>query len=103
MEERERIDELQRIPVGDDGTAILQINTDLDDHDLFIGNLLAADNKDIHLHLLDTRPGKFTLEAHNPTDAPVSCTIRAAPGLELLGDFSRKITVPAGSSAIVRW
>ena len=103
MEERERIDELQRIPVGDDGTAILQINTDLDDHDLFIGNLLAADNKDIHLHLLDARPGKFTLEAHNPTDAPVSCTVRAATGLELLGDLSRKITVPAGSSVIVRW
>ncbi|MBQ7651081.1 MAG: hypothetical protein IJS15_08985 [Victivallales bacterium] len=103
MEERERTDELQRIPVGNDGTAILQINTDLDDHDLFIGNLITADNKDIHLHLLDIRPGKRALEAHNPTDTPITCTVRPAPELNLLGDFSRQITVPAGASVFATW
>jgi len=65
--------------------------------------LLTADNGDIHLHLLDTRPGKYALEAHNPTDQPIACTIRPAKGLTMLGDFARQATVPAGSSVVVNW
>ncbi|MBQ6472943.1 MAG: hypothetical protein IJJ33_13245 [Victivallales bacterium] len=103
LEDREYTNELQRIPVGQDGTAFLQVSTDLGDHELFIGNLLTADNGAIHLHLLDTRPGRYALEAHNPTDQPITCTIRPAKGLTLLGDFARQVTVPAGSSVVVNW
>ncbi len=92
------IDELQRIPVLPDGTGFLQVDTEFGDRNVFIGNLLTADNPDIRLTLLDSRPGKQAFEAHNPTDKPITCTVKPGKGFGLLGEFTRKITVPAGSS-----
>ena len=52
-----------------DGTGFLQIDTDVGDKDLFIGNPLVCEQPDVSLTLVDVRPGRAAFVAHNPTDA----------------------------------
>ena len=59
-------DQLLRLPVLPDGTGMLQIDTEIGAKDLYLGNLLVADNPDVHLTLVDTRPGTAAFVAHNP-------------------------------------
>ncbi|NOZ20356.1 MAG: hypothetical protein GXP25_04625 [Planctomycetes bacterium] len=99
---REVTNEIIRFPVLEDGTGFLQIDTEVGPKDVFIGNLLVSDNPQIHLMLVDTRPGKAAFVAHNPTDADITCRVSPAPGFTLLGEFSREVSVPAGSSVAVK-
>jgi hypothetical protein len=98
---RQETDPLLHIPVLDDGTGILQIDTDLGDKDLFVGNLLVCDHPELCLTLTDTRPGKAAFVAHNPTDQAIRCKVQPAPGFTLLGSFEKALEVPAGSSVQV--
>ncbi|MBU4212023.1 MAG: hypothetical protein KKD33_05510, partial [Verrucomicrobia bacterium] len=91
-------DPLIHIPVLDDGTAVLQIETDVGAKDLFIGNLLVSDNAEMYLTLVDTRPGKSAFVAHNPTDSEIKCRVKPAAGFTLLGTFDKEVVVPAGTS-----
>ncbi len=97
-EKREFTDELQHFPVMENGVGMLQIDTEFGDRNVFIGNVLTADNPDVRLTLLDRRPGKGAFEVHNPTDKPITCTVKPGEGFGLLGNFSKKITVPPGTS-----
>ena len=98
---RKATDEILRFPVFEDGTGFLQIDTEVGDKDVYIGNLLVCDNPDVYLTLVDTRPGKAACEVHNPTDVPVTCRVQPAPGFGLLGSFTKDVTVPAGTSVRV--
>jgi len=103
VERRERRvkDELLHFPVLEDGTGFLQIDTEVGAKDVFVGNLLVSDNKDAVLMLVDTRPGKAAFVVHNPTDNDMTCSVRPAPGFDLLGSFDKSATAPAGSSVRV--
>jgi hypothetical protein len=89
--------ENQLIRFGLDGTTgIVQIDTEIGAKNIYIGNLLVCNNPDVFLGLDDARPGKAAISANNPTDAPVTVTIRPGPGFDLLGAFSKTVTIPAG-------
>lgn len=79
-----------------DGRGMLQVDTETADRNVYIGNLLVCDNPEVFLELEDTRPGKETIAANNPTDRPVTVTVRPGPGFDLLGAFAKQVTIPAG-------
>jgi hypothetical protein len=78
------------------GTGMLQVDTEISDKDVYIGNLLVCDQPEVFLSLDDVRPGKVVFTANNPTDKGVNCTIRPGPGFDLLGDFAKTVTLPLG-------
>jgi len=96
--QRQESDPLIHIPVLEDGTGILQIDTEIGDKEVFIGNLLVCDKPELHLTLTDVRPGKAAFVAHNPTDMPINCKVKPAPGFTLLGDFEKIVQAGPGSS-----
>jgi hypothetical protein len=97
---RQTIDEVVRCG-SVNGTGMLQVDTETGDKDVFIGNLLVCDQPDVILELDDVRPGKGRLSANNPTDQPLTVTIRPGPGFSLLGAFAKVVTLPAGGAVAV--
>ncbi len=79
-----------------DGVGMLQVDTEFDDKEVYIGNLLVCNNPAVFLELEDTRRGRRRIMVNNPTDAAIEVVVRPGPGFDLLGDVSLKITVPAG-------
>lgn len=79
-----------------DGVGVLQIDTALGDRDVYIGNLLVCDNPDVFLEIDESAKGKQVISANNPTDAEVTITVRPGPGFDLLGEFEKTVTIPAG-------
>jgi len=103
-ERRQRVvkDEIRHFPVLADGAGFLQIDTDIGDKQVYIGNLLVCDNMDVWLTLVETRPDRAAFTVHNPTDQPVTCAVRPGPGFALFDDFRRTVTVPAGATVETR-
>ncbi|HEY3416510.1 MAG TPA: hypothetical protein VGM23_06475, partial [Armatimonadota bacterium] len=87
--------QLRRFAINN-GTGMLQVDTEIGDKDIYIGNLLVCDNREIILSLDDARPDKRIITANNPTDTPVTCTIKPGPGFDLLGNFSKTVTLQPG-------
>jgi hypothetical protein len=79
-----------------DGTGMLQVDTGTGDKEVFIGNLLVCDQPQVFLELDDVRPGKGRGTANNPTDQPLTVTVRPGPGFGLLGAFAKTVSIPAG-------
>lgn len=98
---REVENELIHLPVLADGTGFCQVDTAIGRKRLFIGNLLVADSPDVCLLLIDHRPGRVTIEVHNPTNARISCTVRPAPGFSLIPAFAQQVELAAGTSTII--
>ena len=98
---RQETNALIHIPVLADGTGLLQIDTDVGEKDVFIGNPLVCDQPDVVLTLVDARSGRAAFVAHNPTDVPLTCQVTAAAGFTLLGTFTKPVYVPGGSSVRV--
>jgi hypothetical protein len=90
--------QLFRFPVAN-GRGMLQVNLDVGDKELFIGNLLVCEQPELILALDDARPGKARISVNNPTDRELTCTVRPGPGFTLLGDFAQALTLPAGGAA----
>ena len=96
---RERMDEIQRIPVVD-GFGYLELDTEDADRDVFIGNFTVCDNPDLWLTFIRD-PKRSYVEVHNPTDAMVEAKVSSAPGFDLCGAFEKPVQVPAGASVTV--
>jgi hypothetical protein len=64
----------------------------------YAGNLVTADHEALVLEIVKWTPNAITLEAHNPTDAPITTTVRTPAEITNLCALTRQITVPAGSS-----
>ena len=92
------VNELRAFPVLEEGNGIVQIDTEIGDKEIFIGNLLTSDNPNVYLTLVDTRPQKAAFVIHNPTDETVECEVRNASGFTLMGNFATKTKVNPGSS-----
>lgn len=95
-------DQMRRIGVLPDGTGTLQIDTAIGDKSVFIGSFLVCDQPELRLTLVDWRRGRVRFDAHNATDQPITCTVEPAQGFDLVGRFSRKVTVAPGQSLAVR-
>ena len=95
-------DPILRFGVLDDGTGMLQVDTESGGKSVFIGNLLVCDRPEAFLELGDVRKGRETISVNNPTDAEVTVTVRPGPGFGLLGAFAETVTVPAGGLVTVK-
>lgn len=89
---------LRMIPVKGD-VAYVALNINDANQDVFVGNLLRCDDKDIVVTLVEWEAGKRRIVVHNPTSRDVEATISSVPGLDLLQPFSCKVAVGKGSSA----
>lgn len=100
MKDRTVEDAIYPGPVQE-GIGYFGLDIELSDRDVFIGHPIICNNPEIRLQLLDWRKGKAKIEVHNPTPKPVACTVRNGKGFDLMGSFSKNVTVPAGQSLIV--
>ncbi|MBT4823129.1 MAG: hypothetical protein HON70_45910 [Lentisphaerae bacterium] len=91
-------DWLQRFGIVE-GRGMLQLDTAFEDKQVFVGNLLVCDHPGVILELEDTRKGRVRIAANNPSDAPVTITVKPAAGFTLLGTFAKTITLPPGGFA----
>jgi len=99
---RNKRDEIIRFGIFDGDVGYLQLDLELDDRDLFIGNLVTCDRKDFLLVFhRSNKTRKGSVEVHNPTDREATVTLRPGKGFDLFGDFAKQTTVPAGSSVTV--
>ncbi|MHB9024098.1 MAG: hypothetical protein ACYC7E_07970 [Armatimonadota bacterium] len=87
--------QLRRFAVFENA-GLLQVDTETGGKDVYIGNLLTCNNPEIFLSLDDVRPGKAVITANNPNDKPVTCIIKPGPGFDLLGSFSKTVTLQPG-------
>ncbi|MCE5241124.1 hypothetical protein LLH23_21890 [bacterium] len=94
-EQRTLDNELRRFPVLD-GVGLLQVDTELGDRDLYVGNLLVCDQPEVFLELEDARPGKQVIMVNNPTDRDLTVTVQAGPGFDLLAGLRKTLAVKAG-------
>ena len=101
-EPRSLTDELYHIPVDEKGVSMLQIDTQLGDRNVFIGNLLTADDPELCLTLTDRRSGRIAFAVHNPTDRVITAVIRPGKGLDILGKFEKKVKVFPGTTLHVK-
>jgi len=90
-------DLLIRIPVMD-GCSYCQIDTSYGNKDIFIGNFVVCDQKDIFIRVVEVKKGYARIEVNNPTDKPVKCTVKRAQGFTLIPEFSKTFTVKTGDS-----
>jgi hypothetical protein len=87
-----------------EGAALFQQNTDRP-ATVWVGNPFSTADARLKLTLVPDGlgPGEAPfLEVHNPTDRPVTTVLRSPPHTPVYGGFTRRITVPAGDSIIVR-
>ena len=64
----------------------------------YAGSLLPSDNEDLVLQVVTWTPDRLRVEVHNPTDKPITATVRSPIEITGLSRLVRKITVPAGST-----
>ena len=99
---RAKKDEIIRFGIFDGDVGYLQLDLELDDRDVFIGNLVTCERQDIPLVFhRSSRPGAGAVEVHNPTAEPATVTVRPGKGFDLFGAFAERATVPPGSSCLV--
>jgi hypothetical protein len=99
--------------VAGEGVAMTSLETGKGDSDVFIGNPVQCDRPEIALtFLVNGRDPKTKVplaerdfdarvDVHNPLDTPVDITLRRTPGFELVAEFAKPLTVPAGSTVTV--
>ncbi len=55
----------------------------------------------LKLTLLPEGDGRFSVEAHNPTDNDLAATIRTAVEFSLIPPVAKQVTVKAGTSDVI--
>jgi hypothetical protein len=68
--------------------------------EIFLGNIVRCDNPELILTAVAT--GKqWSVDAHNPTDKPITATVRGAAKFPPLAALVNTVTVPAGQSVTI--
>ena len=96
-----RVDEVQFIPILDDGVGYCQVETDEQPADVFIGNFLVCDQPEVFLSLRKVTKKQCVFEINNPTDKTLTCTVRPARGFDLVGRFRKKIVLEPGAYEVI--
>jgi hypothetical protein len=84
-----------------DGVALglMPVNRDTD---FYFGNLLTANNPDLHLAFgAEWTATNATVEVNNPTDRNITATVQTAPAIRSRKAFQREVTVPAGTTVYI--
>jgi hypothetical protein len=71
--------------------------------DLFVGHPVVADSPELLIQLTQSGDDAWTLELHNPTEAPIVTRVRANPAFDPLKGKAfpdGPVTVPAGASVV---
>ena len=85
-----------------DGVGLARLQIDAD-RTFYVGNLLLCDNPDLRLAFAAPwTEDAIQVEAHNPTDAEITTTIRTPAAIAGRCRINQKVTVPAGQSVDVR-
>jgi hypothetical protein len=80
-----------------DGRVYLDLDTEENDMDLFVGHPVTANRDEIAVTVAWEQEGKWRIETHNPTALPVAVQFKTNPGWTVF-DFERQIDLPAGTS-----
>ncbi len=80
-------------------TAYTQIDTTEGNTNLFIGHPVVSDNAAVTVHVAWMSPGQWCVEAHNPTDKPLTASLRANDGWTLF-KLKESVKLAPGSSKI---
>ncbi len=89
--------QLMILPVLE-GKATTSVNLNLGDTKLYMGELIRCDNADAQLSCVQDGVDKLLVEAHNPTEEPLTVRLSAAPGFKPLEGFDRVVALPPFSS-----
>ncbi|MCH5376599.1 MAG: hypothetical protein JJ992_21730, partial [Planctomycetes bacterium] len=80
-----------------DGKSYLDLDTEDADMDLFVGHPVVADNDDVTITTGWLEEGKWFVEAHNPSDEPVTIHLTSNPGWTVFR-LDERAFLPPGSS-----
>jgi hypothetical protein len=80
-----------------DGRAYAELDLSEAPSDVFIGHPLVADDPAVKLLVSWQEPGVWFVEAHNPSDAPITTRLRSPAGWPLFR-FDQAVTLPPGTS-----
>ncbi|MBI4023913.1 MAG: hypothetical protein HY360_02970 [Verrucomicrobia bacterium] len=87
------------VPFGfTDGVGYASVDTRRGESDVYIGNLVACDHPELRLWVVEEGPTMITITAHNPTDKPITTTVKRGVSYERIPTFQKSITVPPGDS-----
>jgi hypothetical protein len=85
---------------GRDGALWANIALDTD-RDVFIGNLLTCDSPDLRLIFLDGDQKACQYQVHNPTDQPITATVKSHPRFDKIKPVQKTLTIPPGTTVDV--
>ncbi|MHB9133759.1 MAG: hypothetical protein ACYDBB_22065 [Armatimonadota bacterium] len=68
----------------------------------YAGNLVTAGNEQLVLELVKWTKDAITVEVHNPTNTPITATVQTPREITNYYALSKKLTVPAGTSIVLR-
>lgn len=94
------VEVLVPVAVDPDGLAWLQLDPVQDAGEVFLGNLLTCGNRDVLLRAFQRSDRQWEILAHNPTDRPVTITVRGTAGGPL-SRVRRELSLAAGEET--RW
>lgn len=80
-------------------TGMLQVDTEIGDKEVYMGNLLVCDHPDVFLELEEINCQKVKIFANNPGDREITVTIKPPAGFNLIGEFAKKVTLAPGGFA----
>ena len=84
-----------------DGVTYTELDPSAGDSDLFIGHPVTSTQPDMKLLVAWQEPGLWSIEAHNPTDRPLTATLTTTPGWTRF-KFGETVKLRAGESHIWR-
>ncbi len=91
-----KTDNFRMLPVRD-GRAYAQLDLNLADSDLFLGHPVTAGDPNLALLVSWKQAGQWVIEAHNPTDAPITTTL-VTPKEWKKFTFKQQVTLAPGGS-----
>ncbi len=100
--------------IAGEGMGIVTLDTSKGDSDVFIGNPVQCDRSEMFVtFLVNGKDSKSTVsaadcdfdakvEVHNPLGEQVEVMLRRTKGFDMVPEFEKEITIPAGTSVSVQ-
>lgn len=85
-----------------DGVGYASVDLDRGPADVYIGNLVTCDAPELRLWVVEEGEDRVRVVAQNPTDQPLTTTVRSGQGYDRVPAFARPLTVPPGDQVSFR-